>query len=1021
MPDLSQRSFTFHPTLVLRTPTRPFNSELAEEKISEYVAEPYFAEALYIASPTLYQQSQKWLRNQMKNDKEVEKLKLSIINYLNRQRSRCTPFGLFASNSVLDWGEKHNVILGDNTRCSRLDMSFLRGLMQYLSSHRLLRLYLRYYANSSLYTIGNEVRYVEYTSQEEKWSYQISSVVSSPELTKVLTACKDGLSYHEVVTYLTSQKINASDATTFVDELIESQLLVSELEPIITGKDPLDHIQQVLNQVNEAFSDAHLELLAASLKSISRQLVSSNQTEKQSVKTYQAIAAQIEQLKLPLTSRKLFQVNAFRAVGQSSIDRRWQHEIEQAIEVLTYFSIPSDNQSLESFKQQFYERYEEEEMPLLPVLDTETGIGYGDVDKNESSSLIEGLTLTDYDQPGGHPQGMMHQWLYKQIKTSQQNAYSVIQVKKKDIKSLPAKSYVIPPSTSAIFRYLDQNTLYLEGLGGASAANLLGRFSNDSPEIYRLAKDIATTEQKNNPDVVFAEIVHLPNQNVGNILRRSALYYYELPYLAQSSLPRGQQIALQDLYVSIRKGRIVLRSKHLSKEIIPRLSTAHNYTYQSLPVYRFLCDLQTQGMNARLSLLWHPEHYQQKRLPRLIYNHIVLGLATWYLSEDDLQGLYQATPADIAACFMQFKKKWALPRRFILVNGDQELLVDTDNWLTVKAWIEIIRKQRNILLKEFLFNPEDTTVVDAQNYTHTSQFIASLIKTEKAYLSTPSTKILHDVSIQRTFVLGSEWLYYKFYSGTRSSDKILLEAIQPLVEVLMVSHQIDQWFFIRYADPNHHLRVRFHLRHLSQLDKVISIVNEYIQPFEASGHIWKSHTDTYRREIERYGTTSMKLSEALFFADSIAVLDTLNHTQGDITRSERWLTGIATVDGLLTIFGYDCLRKHRLTKRAKDKFYQEFGVNKLFKHQIDVKYRGYRDRIAQSLQTENDQQKALDGIVQNILLLQRQAKLEVTLDALVSSYIHMHINRLVSTEQRLHELMIYDFLTRHYESKSLKS
>ena len=113
-------------------------------------------------------------------------------------------------------------------------------------------------------------------------------------------------------------------------------------------------------------------------------------------------------------------------------------------------------------------------------------------------------------------------------------------------------------------------------------------------------------------------------------------------------------------------------------------------------------------------------------------------------------------------------------------------------------------------------------------------------------------------------MLGSEWLYYKFYCGTRSSDKVLLEAVAPLTEALLGDHLIDQWFFVYYANPDNHLRVRFHLTDVRQLNAVIVMINIHIRAYEINGHIWKSHTGAYRREIERYGTTSIALSEQLF-------------------------------------------------------------------------------------------------------------------------------------------------------------
>ena len=37
------------------------------------------------------------------------------------------------------------------------------------------------------------------------------------------------------------------------------------------------------------------------------------------------------------------------------------------------------------------------------------------------------------------------------------------------------------------------------------------------------------------------------------------------------------------------------------------------------------------------------------------------------------------------------------------------------------------------------------------------------------------------------------------------------------------------------------------------------------------------------------------------------------------------------------------------------------------------------------------------------------------------SYIHMHVNRLLRSVQRAHEVVLYDFLTRLYESQIARS
>jgi hypothetical protein len=61
---------------------------------------------------------------------------------------------------------------------------------------------------------------------------------------------------------------------------------------------------------------------------------------------------------------------------------------------------------------------------------------------------------------------------------------------------------------------------------------------------------------------------------------------------------------------------------------------------------------------------------------------------------------------------------------------------------------------------------------------------------------------------QRTFVIGDKWLYYKIYCGVKTADMLLLEVIKSLTEQLIEEKIIDRWFFIRYSDPEPHVRFR---------------------------------------------------------------------------------------------------------------------------------------------------------------------------------------------------------------------
>ena len=64
---------------------------------------------------------------------------------------------------------------------------------------------------------------------------------------------------------------------------------------------------------------------------------------------------------------------------------------------------------------------------------------------------------------------------------------------------------------------------------------------------------------------MFAEIVHLPESRIGNILMRPVLRQYEIPYLCGTTLSEEFQIPLTDLLVGIEGDKVVLRSQKLNK------------------------------------------------------------------------------------------------------------------------------------------------------------------------------------------------------------------------------------------------------------------------------------------------------------------------------------------------------------------------------------------------------------------------------------------------------------------------
>ena len=65
-------------------------------------------------------------------------------------------------------------------------------------------------------------------------------------------------------------------------------------------------------------------------------------------------------------------------------------------------------------------------------------------------------------------------------------------------------------------------------------------------------------------------------------------------------------------------------------------------------------------------------------------------------------------------------------------------------------------------------------------------------------------------SVARRFLPGSEWLYLKVYTGSTTADAVLRTYLAPVIATAMRQGLARRWFFLRYGDPDWHLRVRFH-------------------------------------------------------------------------------------------------------------------------------------------------------------------------------------------------------------------
>ncbi|RYC53125.1 lantibiotic dehydratase family protein [Flagellimonas olearia] len=729
--------YEIFPDYVLRTPLLSFDtykqltsqSVISDETFKDICKDPIIREALYLASPFLWEEIDRWLNMGITDRDKVEKLQYTILKYLSRMASRCTPFGLFAGCAVGRFGDATQMELeglDKNRRHTKLDMNYLVALSQDLVKNSKIREQLLFYPNTSIYEIGNQLRYVEYRYVNTKRHHQIAAVDQNEYLNKVLEKARQGSRLEELASVLVDDDITYEEAQGYIVELISNQLLVSELEPSVSGPEFLKQICSVLDGME------NVEDYVQVLDDVQRQLDGINKTIGNDPKAYWELGEVIKKLETEFDPKYLFQVDMELAHEKNTLSSKIIDDVQKGLTFLNKISIPLEETLLSNFKNAFNERFEGREVPLSTVLDTEIGIGYRqDQGHGDVNPLVDDIVV-DLRKKGQQVRNMMWTevdvFLQKKLLEAHKNNVYTIVLEDSDFEAYEANWDELPDTISCMIELVQVNgeeKIRFKGGGGSSAANLLGRFCHGDKELHEHASKIIDVEEKLNNHKIMAEIVHLPESRVGNILMRPDFRTYEIPYLARSIKPTEQQLPINDLMLSLRNNRLFLRSKKYNKEVVPRLTNAHNYSNKALPIYHFLSDMQKQDNKGGVwfSLDKFAEDFEF--FPRVEYHNLILLEATWNLKKSHLKAIIKVKQDNNALLekVRELREPLQIPQYVKLLDGDNELLVDLENLTSVRMLLDTVAKRDNFRLGEFLHHQEG--VVRKNGAYFTNQVILS--------------------------------------------------------------------------------------------------------------------------------------------------------------------------------------------------------------------------------------------------------------------------------------------------------
>lgn len=1007
-------------------------------RLQEIVRRPEVREALFLASPDLDEALEAWFREP--DSEKGQRAERAVVKYVSRMATRATPFGLFAGSSVGLQGQKTRLLLEPRGKCrrhSRLDMDYLFALGEALGRDPLLRGVLRFRPNSTIYPDGNRLRYVESGLVGGERSYHLVSVEDSQALRAVLDEAASGSTFEALAASLLGEDVNREEAEAFVGELVDEQVLVPSLGLTLTGPEP------VAGMIAGLSGDARTAGIASSLEGVLEELAEIDASPLGiEPGRYRCLASSLEGLPARPELARLLQVDLVKSSPAATLGPKVQDEVRRGVDLLRRIVAPRPS-NLEPFREAFEERYGDREIPLVEALDEESGIGYPAYQEEDAGSapLLRGVEFAS--RPDRNVRwGKREKHLLTLLNRAIEVGRDEIVLDETDLALLAAGCPApLPGAFVALVRIaapsedaLDRGDfrIVLDSAGGPSGARFLGRFCHADPELRRLVEDHLRAEEAREPDAVFAEIVHLPERRTGNVILRPLLREYEIPFLGESGAPADRQIPVTDLLVSVRGGEICLRSERLGRRVIPRMTTAHNYVAFGLAPYRFLCALQEQSVADGLLWDWGVLG-SAPFLPRVRSGRVVLSLARWTVGRDELVGLANMKGARRFSAISEWRKSRRVPRFVHVADPGSELLFDLDSVLGVEAFVHLVKERHGVELTEMLPGPKDLCAFGPEGrYVH-EILIPCLTEAASPRPVEPAAFAVSPAGqSRRSFPPGSEWLYAKLYGGGVTLDRALRDTVGSFAQEMVSSGVADRWFFVRYADPRTHLRLRLHGEAGPIQGEALPALRALFDELHARRQVWRVQLDTYEREVERYGgTEGVEACEGLFYIDSEAVLEALRMLEpGEAGEEERWRLALLGAEALLRDFEPSPARRKALLARLRKGFGAEFGEESSLRSSVGSRCRSLAGEVAALL--DGDGKGSLDlgpgvevfrrrsdllqPVVARLAALRESGRLRRGLESMVADFLHMHLNRIFTSSQRRHEMVVYELLDRRYSA-----
>ena len=859
------------------------------------------------------------------------KTQYTVWKYFNRARYRAVPYGKFAGIALADLAHLPELkkllrISEGASFYSAPDWSVKPVLDK--SDAVLFSAERLFLANSSTYALGNQLRYLNRCEDH----FELAEIEPEQMIISLLQSCTLPICYRDLQK-LFSGSLDTKNLNSLLRGLQDLGLLFTDLDRNIIGKDFYERLGLQVRADEQVYS---------------------------------------------LTGHHVLEGN---------IDGSLLKSFPAYLELLLKIVPRAENEAMTQFKKAFKIKYKKQEVQLLQVLDPETGIGYHQLEGSTASDdLIEQLVATarqplqqkapDYDQ-------RLRAFLLNAICDTKGDKAAVIDIGN----FIPQQAASRPGNTFSALVHIADDLVIPDYIGGCTANGLSGRFTLASPEILRHCKASARHEADSNPDIVFFDMGYMAEGHVDNVNRRASIYQHELLLFGYSL--SDTLIAINDLYIVMQGDELIIYAKKLQKRVMPRLSSAYNYSRSDLSLFRLLCDLQHQGIQGNLNFKIQDILPGLHFYPRIQFDQIVVSPAQWRI--------------DVSKPITIQLEENAVCRHFTAGSRDQTLCFDRYNAADMQAFAQFAAQSTDFYIQE-AFIAESAAIIDKKNEPYQSQLLLTLSHADTLY--TPYQPIVRTKKLHKTMRIippGQEWLYFEIYCHPSRSDGLLNKQISDFLNAYKKAFSC--FFFIRYNHPQDHLRIRIKLNDPRQGYFYIAQFMSLLEDEMRAGTISDVQIKPYIRELERYGDDLIAEIEHHFELSSSHVLDVI---RADYDTQQRYVRCARLATALLNRIMLSPQQEQTVLKEIQDAFIAEHGLSTAELKLINKNYAAYLLHYATMDPAMTIDMQLMQTSFGKLLDLCDESRAI----RLFADLMHMHINRMFTEHQRTHELIIYSFLLK---------